>query len=373
MIEPYAAVCIQPALIMCEARKDIKKNLERYEQLIDFAAGFYWEEPCKLICFPEYFLQGVTTPGKGEKTRSQVLQVAVEIPGEETEILAKKAKEYSLYIIGHGIAENDPNFPGHWFNTAIIIDPKGDIILKYHKWYIPAFLGLGTSPHDVLDKHKELYGEDLKSLFPVVDTEIGKLGTLTCYDGFGFEISRALAFNGAEVLSHGTAVMEGMCGNREDVWTLMNRANAYANTVYVIAPNWGTVDYKYYPKNFCPGRSQIIDYNSTIIAEAGYPGESVIGALIDIEALRVRRSKVWTNQWASLRAEPFKEIYGNPIYPPNRFLDHPPETQAAKMAYQIETMDYLYERGILTRPSGDVPDLKKRMKRAQERGTLRKQ
>ena len=38
-----------------------------------------------------------------------------------------------LYIAGGGIVENDPNFPGHWFNTGIIINPKGEVILKYRK------------------------------------------------------------------------------------------------------------------------------------------------------------------------------------------------------------------------------------------------
>ena len=372
MIETYVAACIQPVIQMCESRQDIMKNLNRLLGLIDYAAGWFWEWPCKLITLPEYFLQGVTGPGKGEKKRGDFLNVAIEIPGEETELLAKKAIEYELYIAGAGIVENDPNFPGHWFNTGIIIDPKGDVILKYRKWHVPGWIGLGTSPHDVFDKYKRLYGGDLKSLFPVVDTEIGKLGIYTCYDGWTPEIARALAFNGAEVLIHSTAVPCEAIEGTNDTWTLTNRARAHENLVYVVAPDWGSVKYEYYPENRGPGRSQIIDYNGRVIAEAPYPGESVIVAEIDIEALRRRRTMMYWNYWPDLRAEVFKEMYEHPIYPPNLFLEHPPESMAQKMAGEAQGFDYLYRRGTFTRPSGKVATLEERMKKAQEKGTLKK-
>ena len=372
MIKPYVATCIQPNLHMCETRQDIKKNLDRYVDLIDYTAGYYWEWPCKLITFPEYFLQGVTTPGKGEKKRGGFLDVAINVPGEETEVLGRKAKEYGLYIAGAGIVENDSNFPGHWFNTGIVIGPTGEVILKYRKWHVPGWLGLGTSPHDVFDKYKELYGGDLKSLFPVVDTEIGKIGIYTCYDGWSPEIARALAFNGGEVLVHSTAAPCDTIEGASDTWTLINRARAHENLVYVAAPDWGKVKYKYYPENFCPGRSQIIDYNGRIIAEAPYPGESVIGAVVDIEALRQRRTMMCWNYWPDLRAEVFKEIYEHPIYPPNLFLEHPPESLSQKMEGETQGFDYLYERGTFTQPSGEVPTLGERIKEAQQAGTLKK-
>ena len=47
---------------------------------------------------------------------------------------------------------------------------------KYHKWHIPASIGLGTSPHDMFDEYKAVFGADIKNLFPVIDTPIGKLG-----------------------------------------------------------------------------------------------------------------------------------------------------------------------------------------------------
>lgn len=372
MIKPYAAACIQPIVHMCETRKDIKKNLERYKELIDYTTGYYWEWPCKLIAFPEYFLQGVTTPGKGEKKRGGFLEVAIEIPGEEIEVLSQKAKEYGVYIAGAGIVERLPDFPGYWFNAGIIIGPEGNVLVKYHKWHVPAFVGLGTSPHDVFDKYKELYGGGLKNLFPIVDTEIGKLGIFTCYDGWTPEIARALAFNGGEVLIHATAAPCETIEGIVDSWTLVNRARAHENMVYILGPDWGRVEYKYYPENFCPGRSQIIDYNGRIIAEAPYPGESVIAATIDIETLRRRRAMVFSNYWSDLRTEVFKEIYEKPIYPPNLFLKHPPESLAQKMEGTCQAFNYLCDRGTYTKPSGDVPSVAERIKAAQAKGTLKK-
>lgn len=47
MIKPYIAACVQPEVKVAETRKDIRKNLDRYCELIDFAAGYWWEFPCK--------------------------------------------------------------------------------------------------------------------------------------------------------------------------------------------------------------------------------------------------------------------------------------------------------------------------------------
>jgi len=166
--------------------------------MIDFTAGYYWEFPCKLIALPEYFLQGVTTSGKGEKKKKQRMGVAIEIPSKEIDILGQKAKEYGLYLACGGIVEKVPDWPDYWFNTGIIIAPTGEVVLRYRKWHVPASLGSGTSPHDMFDKYRQKFGGDLKSLFPVVDTEIGKLGAFIGYDSFTPEVARALAFNGGE-------------------------------------------------------------------------------------------------------------------------------------------------------------------------------
>ena len=95
----------------------------------------------------------------------------------------------------------------------------------------------------------------------------------------------------------------------------------------MLGSNWGTVDYAYYPKAFCPGGSFAIDYTGMVMRHAPYPEEQVIAATIDIEALREHRSRCNHNTWVDLRTEGFRQIYEKPMYPPNQFPSgRPPRT-----------------------------------------------
>ncbi|GJL95698.1 MAG: hypothetical protein DHS20C05_21030 [Hyphococcus sp.] len=378
-IDKYTALVIQPHVEVAEDRDGIKKNLERACNMIDFGAGYFWELPARLVVLPEYFMQGVTTPGKGEHGIEGFMKKAITLDGPEMQRLGEKAKEYGLYIAGGGVIEQVPEFPDRWFNTAFIIGPDGNIALRYHKWHIPASIGLGSSPHDIFDEYKEVFGGDIKDLFPVIDTEIGKLGSMTCHDGCTPEVSRALGYNGCEVICHPVALQE-VEGVSEpwDFWMFTRRARAHDNMAYVLGSNWGTVDYDYYPKAFCPGGSFAIDYTGMVMRHAPYPQEQVLAATIDIEGLREHRSRCNHNTWVDVRTEGFKQIYENPIYPANQFPSgRPPKNLADKMGPVKDVFTDLYSRGQFTPPAGKtVEDMAnmhaKRVKYAQDIGTLRK-
>jgi predicted amidohydrolase len=378
-IKTYTALVIQPAVKVAQNRDDIMLNLDRVCNMIDFGVGYFWELPARLAVLPEYFLQGVTTPGKGEDGLEGFMKKAITVPGPETEILGKKAKQYGICIAGGGVVERLPEFPDRWFNTAFIIGPDGDVILKYHKWHVPAYIGLGTSPHDMIDEYGPLYGADLKSRFPVVDTEIGKLGTMTCHDGATPEVSRALAYNGAEVICHPTA-MQAVEGVSEpwDFWTFTRRTRAHDNMCYILGSNWGTVDYDFYPKAFCPGHSFIIDYLGVVNRIAPYPEEQVLAGPIDIEALREHRSRIAHNTWVDMRTEIFAEMYRKPIYPANLFPSgKPPRSLTDKIEGAKQALDTLYAQGTFTPPHGMKAEqmsreLADRVAYAHALGTLRK-
>jgi predicted amidohydrolase len=378
-IPKYTALVIQPHVHVAEDRADINRNLERVCNLIDFGVGYFWELPARLVVLPEYFLQGVTTPGKGEHGIDSFMKKAIELDGPEMKHLGEKAKEYNLYIAGGGVIERVPQFPDRWFNTAFIIGPSGKVVLRYHKWHIPASIGLGTSPHDILDEYREVFGTDIKTLFPVIDTEIGKLGTMTCHDGCTPEVARALGYNGCEVICHPVALqeVEGV-SSPWDFWRFTRRTRAHDNMAYVLGSNWGSVGYAYYPSAFCPGNSIMIDYTGMIMREAPYPSEQVIAATIDIESLREHRSRCNHNTWVDVRTEGFRQIYDKPIYPPNQFPSgRPPRTLADKMGPVKQVFSDLYGRGQFTPPAGmtvaDMPNLhEERVKQAQKAGTLRK-
>ena len=378
-IDIYTALIVQPEVTVVEDREGIKKNLDRVCNLIHFGVGYYWEIPVKLVILPEYFMQGVGTPGKGESGIKDQMKKAVTIPGPEIDQLGAIAKEYGLYICGGGVVEEVPEFPGRWFNTNFIVGPTGEVVLKYHKWHIPAYIGLGTSPHDMFDEYKEVFGGSIKDLFPVIDTEIGKLGTMTCHDGCTPEVSRALGYNGAEIICHPGAIQEFEGVSQPwDFWMFTRRARAHDNMAYLLGSNWGTVNYDFYPKAFCPGHSFAIDYTGLVLREAPYPAEQVLSVPIDIEALRQYRTRTGHNCWIDVRTEGFQEMYTNPIYPPNRFPSgKPPRTLSDKVSICKEVFDELYRRGTFTPPAGYGPEdisqlLQDRIDHAQKIGTLRK-
>ncbi len=353
-IDTYTALIVQPEVTVVEDREGIKKNLDRVCNLIHFGVGYYWEVPVRLVILPEYFMQGVGTPGKGESGIKDQMKKAVTIDGPEIGQLGAIAKEYGLYICGGGVVEEVKEFPDRWFNTNFIVGPNGDVVLRYHKWHIPAYIGLGTSPHDMFDEYCEVFGGDIKTLFPVIDTEIGKLGTMTCHDGCTPEVSRALGFNGAEVICHPGAIQE-FEGVSEpwDFWMFTRRTRAHDNMAYLLGSNWGTVNYDYYPKAFCPGHSFAIDYTGLVLREAPYPAEQVLAVPVDIEALRQYRTRTGHNCWIDVRTEGFKQIYEKPIYPPNRFPSgKPPRTLAEKVSICKEVFDDLHDRGLFNPPGG---------------------
>ena len=378
-IDKYTALVVQPHVRVAEERADIGRNLDRAIKLIDFGVGYFWELPARLVVLPEYFLQGVTTPGKGEHGIEGFMKKAIAIDGPEMAALGAKAKECNLYIAGGGVVEQVEEFPDRWFNTAFIIGPSGEVELRYHKWHIPASIGLGTSPHDLLDEYRQVFGADIADLFPVIDTPIGKLGAMTCHDGCTPEVSRALGYNGCEVICHPTALQE-VEGVSEpwDFWTFTRRTRAHDNMCYLLGANWGTVDYDYYPRAFCSGHSFIIDYTGMMVRTAPYPEEQVIGAPIDIEALREHRSRCNHNCWVDLRTEGFRQIYEKPIYPPNQFpKGRPPRTLADKMGPVQQVFADLYGRGQFTPPAGmtaeDMPKRHlQRIRAAQNIGALKK-
>lgn len=378
-IDKYTALVVQPHVHVAEDRDDIARNLDRALNMIDFGVGYFWELPAKLAVFPEYFMQGVTTPGKGEHGIDSFMKKAITLDGPEMQRLGDKAREYGIYIAGGGVIEKVPEFPDRWFNTAFIIGPSGDVVLKYHKWHIPASIGLGTSPHDIFDEYREVFGDDISQLFPVIDTEIGKLGTMTCHDGCTPEVSRALGYNGAEVICHPVALQEVEGVSQPwDFWMFTRRTRAHDNMAYVLGSNWGTVDYSYYPRAFCPGGSFGIDYTGMVLRHAPYPQEQVLGVTIDIEGLREHRSRCNHNTWVDVRTEGFRQIYEKPIYPANQFPSgRPPRTLADKMGPVKEVFRNLYGRGQFTPPAGmSVDDMaeqhERRVKAAQAIGTLKR-
>ena len=146
----------------------MRRNTERMLSLVDSAvAGAAPFLPVRLVVFPE-FAHAAPVFATLEELRKKL---AVPIPNEHTERLEQKAREHNVYIQSGSMLEVDPKWPGAVFNTTCLIAPEG-ILYKYRKvnTWIP--YEVHTSPHDL-----EGYDEPL---FPVADTEIGRIGCAIC-------------------------------------------------------------------------------------------------------------------------------------------------------------------------------------------------
>ena len=276
----YYAACCQTDFPSPSDRSEIAGNVDRMIEMIEQTIIGY--EPffdVRLLVFPEF---GHAVPAY---TDVETLhdKLAVYLPNEHTERYCAIAKQYGCYIQTATFLEKDDQYPGHVFNTTLLIGPEG-ILSKYRKvnTWIP--WEVHTSPHDLQDYQDEL--------FPVVDTELGKLGVAICYDWLFPETLRELAFKGAEVLIRVSAYMDPWGATEPmDWWTLINRTRALENTAYVVAANQGA-QFKNYPPFSWPGGSMAVDYDGRLLAQADPgPGEKVVVAPINIDALRQERAR----------------------------------------------------------------------------------
>jgi predicted amidohydrolase len=182
------------------------------------------------------------------------------------------------------------------------------VLAKYRKTHPWIPWEVHASPHDIP-------GYDADP-FPVVDTEIGRLGAAICYDWLFPEAIRQLALRGAEVLIRVSAYMDPWgTAQPMDWWTLINRCRAIENMAYVVAANQGAQLANYPPFSW-PGGSMIVDYDGRVLtqAEAG-PGERIVVGPIDLASLRSERNRRrGHNMLAHLRTELYSG-YGDPCYP----------------------------------------------------------
>ena len=275
----YAATCQTD--FPCPAERDqIKQRTKRMcDMAVQTITGYEPFFDVRLLVFPE-FAHAAPAYDNVPELREKL---AVELPNEHTDRYVALCKEYGCYIQTGSFLEMDPEYPDLVFNTTLLIGPQG-ILSRYRKVnpWIP--WEVHTSPHDIAD-----YPHDP---FPVVDTELGKLGVAICYDWLFPETIRQIAFNGAEVINRVSAYMDPWGATAPmDWWTLINRTRAVENTAYVVACNQGA-SMSHYPPFSWPGGSMVVNYDGLVLAQADAgPGEKVVVAPIDINALRAERER----------------------------------------------------------------------------------
>lgn len=303
----YAAAACQVDFPNPAERSAVRPHVDRMLEMVDMAVqGYSPFVPVRLLVFPEFAHAAPVYPS----VRDLYDKLALPIPNEHTERYVAKAKELDVYIQTGSFLERDDKYGEVVFNTTCLIGPEG-ILSKYRKVHTWIPWEVHASPHDLPGYEEEIY--------PVADTPIGRLGVATCYDWLFPEVLRQLTANGAEVLIRISAYMDPWGATQPmDWWTVVNRCRALENVAYVVAANQGA-SLSHYPPFSWPGGSMLVDYEGRILAQADPgPGEKIVVATVDVDALRHERSVRRGHQnLAHLRTETL-EYCRQGLYPGGR-------------------------------------------------------
>ena len=280
MKAPAYAACCQTAFPCPTSRDEIASRVTRMLEMGAGAIqGYAPFHDVRLLVFPEFAHAAPIYSSIKELKQ----KLAVELPNEHTDRYAQFCAEHGVYIQTGTFIEQDPDRKDVLYNATALIGPEGvlSIYRKVNPW-IP--WELHASPHDIED-----YDRDP---FPVVETEIGRIGCAICYDWLFPETIRQLAFNGAEILLRVSAYMDPWGATAPmDWWTLFNRTRAAENTAIVVACNQGASLEGYGPFSW-PGGSMIVDWDGRVLVQANPgSGEQVVVGPIDVATLRAERER----------------------------------------------------------------------------------
>ena len=213
------------------------------------------------------------------QTSRELFSISESVNGSFTKELCNSAKANDISIIGtiYERSTTDSDKPTKKdvdnqycvYDTALFINNKGVLVTRYRKLHLYDALGFKES-------EKLLAGD---KLFSPVDSPLGKLGIMVCYDLRFPELSRILTIEGSNTLVSPSGWVQGTM--KEDHWLTMCKARSIENGVYLIAPNQvGNV--------FC-GRSLVIDPFGIVILDMGAKeGLEVID--LDLERIKLVRN-----------------------------------------------------------------------------------
>ena len=242
----------------------------------------------KLIVLPElhnsiYFPQNEDT---------NHFDFAEPIPGPSTEIFATVAREFGVVLVASLF---ERRAPGLYHNTAVVFEKDGSIAGKYRKMHIP----------DDPAFYEKFYFTPGDLGFNPIQTSVGRLGVLVCWDQWFPEAARLMALAGADLLIYPTAIGWDPLDPADEkerqlnAWTTVQRSHAIANGVPVIAVN--RVGYEADPANIGPGlqfwgNSFVAGCQGEILGQAGNEREELLTVEIDL-----RRSDAVRRIWPFLR------------------------------------------------------------------------
>lgn len=218
--------------------------------------------------------------------------LATAIPGEVTEFYAALARETGCVIVASLF---ERRAPGLYHNTAVVFERDGSIAGKYRKMHIP----------DDPAYYEKFYFTPGDLGFMPVDTSVGRLGVLVCWDQWYPEAARLMALAGAEILIYPTAIgweSSDSADEKErqrEAWKTIQRAHAVANGLPIVSVN--RVGHEPDPSGATGG---ITFWGSSFVAGPQgeflfrAPSDAECVATVDIDMARSEQVRRW---WPFLR------------------------------------------------------------------------
>lgn len=284
---------IKVGIVQQKNSPDIQENIKKLADNIRECAG----KGAELVVLQElhnslYFCQIEST---------DIFDLAETIPGPSTDYYSRLAAELNIVLV---TSLFERRAPGLYHNTAVVFDKDGSIAGKYRKMHIP----------DDPAYYEKFYFTPGDIGFEPIQTSIGKLGVLVCWDQWYPEAARLMALKGAELLIYPTAIgwestdTENEKQRQLNAWIISQRAHAVANGLPVISVN--RVGHELDPSGQTNGiqfwgNSFVTGPQGELIAQGGSEKEENIVIEIDME-----RSENVRRWWPFLRDRRIDEYGG---------------------------------------------------------------
>jgi beta-ureidopropionase len=271
---------VRTAVIQAHANMSKQEAVEKHIDLIGKAAA----DGAQVTCLQEIF-HGPYFPAEQD-----VKWYAEAEPedGPTVTRMREVAREHGMVLVVPFYEEAQT---GVYYNTAVVIESDGSILGKYRKTHIP---------HVGPCFWEKFYFKPGNLGYPVLDSSVGKIGLIICYDRHFPEIGRALGLKGAEIVFNPSATVESLS---KYLWELEQPAHAVANGYWIAAINRVGVEAPLSSAKFY-GSSYFCDPRGQIIAQASDSEDEVLVADLDLERIREVR-----NTWQFLR-DRRPETYG---------------------------------------------------------------
>ena len=281
------------ALIQKSRTSDIENNIQTLKESIKEAAI----NGAELVVLQElhnslYFCQVESTDN---------FDLAEPIPGPSTEFFGNVAKECGVVLV---TSLFERRAAGLYHNTAVAFDKDGSIAGKYRKMHIP----------DDPAYYEKFYFTPGDLGFHPIQTSLGKLGVMVCWDQWYPEGARLMALQGAELLIYPTAIGWESTDTDEEkqrqltAWQTVQRGHAVANGIPVVAvnrsghevdPSGQTNGIDFWGHSFVAGPQ------GEMLAEAGIEPTTLI---VDVDMKRSENVRRWWPFLRDRRIEEFGEL-----------------------------------------------------------------